>query len=492
MTHIQTMTYTSTFLQTIAERGFIHQCTDFEALDALLTQHEKEGKPLVAYIGFDCTAPSLHVGSLIQIMILRWLQKCGHQPIVLMGGGTTKVGDPSGKDKSRQLLNDAAIAANMAGIKSVFEKFLAFEDSCHPAPDAGSNLMPHQVRHDNIGHNSGASDNKALMVNNDDWLSGLNYIAFLRDYGRHFSVNHMLSMESVKQRLERESHLSFLEFNYMILQAYDFVELAKRHTCRLQIGGSDQWGNIVNGVELHRRIDASLRAERSNPSTPVIPAQAGIHKHRPEHMDSRFRGNDDFPGLFGLTTPLLTTSSGAKMGKTADGAVWLNGEMFSPYDYWQFWRNVEDDDVKRFLLLFTELPVEEIEALTAHRDQRMNEAKKILATEATKLLHGEEAALAAAETARKTFEEGAAGDALPVHNVPQAELEAGIAYFKLLADSGLVASGKEARRAVDAGAACLNDVKITDANQKVTTADMKDGIIKISASKKKHAVIKLA
>lgn len=430
------MSYQSKFLNLIAERGFIHQCTDFEALDALLTQHEKEGKPLVAYIGFDCTAPSLHVGSLIQIMILRWLQKCGHKPIVLMGGGTTKVGDPSGKDKSRQLLDDAAIAANMAGIKEVFAKFLSFGD--------------------------GASD--AHMVNNDDWLSGIDLIAFLRDYGRHFSVNHMLTMESVKQRLERESHLSLLEFFYMVLQAYDFVELAKRHGCRLQIGGSDQWGNIVNGTELHRRIDAAdgQLATRNSQS------------------------------LFGLTTPLLTTSSGAKMGKTADGAVWLNGEMFSPYDYWQFWRNVEDADVERFLLLFTELSVEEIAALCAHQDQRMNEAKKVLATEATKLLHGEEAALAAAETARKTFEEGTAGDALPVHSVAQAELEAGIPFFKLLHDSGLVASGKEARRTVDAGAACLNDVKVTDANQKVTVADMKDGIIKISASRKKHAVVKAA
>lgn len=431
------MHYQSKFLQTCVERGFIHQCTDFDALDALLLQHEKSSTPLTAYIGFDCTAPSLHVGSLIQIMVLRWLQKCGHKPIVLMGGGTTKVGDPSGKDKSRQLLDDAAIAANMAGIKQVFAKFLTFGD--------------------NASH--------ALMVNNDDWLKDLNYIAFLRDFGRHFSVNHMLTMESVKQRLERESHLSFLEFNYMILQAYDFVELANRYECRLQIGGSDQWGNIVNGVELQRRIHAA--------------------EEQPATRNAQL--------LFGLTTPLLTTSSGAKMGKTTDGAVWLNAEMFSPYDYWQFWRNVEDADVERFLLLFTELPLEEIKALTAHKDQRINEAKKVLATEATALLHGREAAEQAAETARKTFEEGKAGEALPEHLVSPAELEAGIPFFKLLVDSGLASSGNEARQAVKSGAAKLNDISVGDANQKVTDADMNaEGYIKISASKKKHAVVKAA
>lgn len=467
------MTYKSTFLQTIAQRGFIHQCTDFEGLDGLLYDREQSGTPLVAYIGFDCTAPSLHVGSLIQIMILRWLQKCGHKPIVLMGGGTTKVGDPSGKDKSRQLLDDAAIAANMAGIKEVFARFLEFSPDCHSRE--GGN----------------PANNKALMVNNDDWLSGLNYITFLRDFGRYFSVNRMLTMESVKQRLERESHLSFLEFNYMILQAYDFVELRRRHNCLLQIGGSDQWGNIIMGADLIGRLSAKINMLIEGFNVGVEKAKQSLLTKNTVQEDGS-TSIDDGPQVFGLTTPLLTTSSGAKMGKTADGAVWLNGEMFSPYDYWQFWRNVEDADVKRFLLLFTELSMEEIEALTAHNDQRMNEAKKVLATEATKLLHGEEAALAAAETARKTFEEGAAGDALPVHNVPQAELEAGIPFFKLLHDSGLVASGKEARRAVDAGAACLNDVKITDANRKVTAADMKDGIVKISASRKKHAVVKAA
>ncbi len=425
------MSYQSNFLRTIAERGFVHQCTDFEALDSLLAAHEKNGTPLATYIGFDCTAPSLHVGSLIQIMILRWLQKCGHKPIVLMGGGTTKVGDPSGKDEARQLLDDATIYRNMEGIKSHFSQFITFGD--------------------------GATD--AVMVNNDDWLSGLEYIKFLREHGNHFSINRMLRNKSVQLRLEREQEMSFLEFNYMIMQAYDFVELAKRHACRLQIGGSDQWGNIVNGVELHRRSHAADGTEAED--------------------------------IFGLTTPLLTTSSGAKMGKTADGAVWLNAEMFSSYDYWQFWRNVEDADVKRFLLLFTELSIEEIETLTAHQDQRMNEAKKVLATEATRLLHGEEAALAAAETARRTFEEGAAGDALPVHNIAKAELEAGVPFFKLLADSGLAASGKEARRAVEAGAARLNDAQVNDANHKVTLADMNaEGIIKISANKKKHAVIK--
>ncbi len=431
------MSYQSKFLRTCAERGFIHQCTDFDALDALLMKHEQEGAPLAAYIGFDCTAPSLHVGSLIQIMVLRWLQQCGHKPIVLMGGGTTKVGDPSGKDKSRQLLDDAAIANNMAGIKKVFAQFLGFGDD--------------------TGH--------AIMVNNDDWLKDLNYITFLRDYGRHFSVNHMLTMESVKQRLERESHLSFLEFNYMILQAYDFVELAERHGCRLQIGGSDQWGNIVNGTELHRRIHAS----------------EGDATHRTPQL------------LFGLTTPLLTTSSGAKMGKTADGAVWLNADMFSPYEYWQFWRNVEDADVERFLKLFTELPLKQIAELCAHKDQRINEAKKVLATEATALLHGREAADRAAETARKTFEEGKAGDALPEYRVNPTDLEAGIPFFKLLVDSGLANSGNEARQAVKSGAAKLNDANVGDANQKVTRADMNaEGYIKISASKKKHAVVKSA
>ncbi len=451
------MTYQSTFLSTCEERGFIHQCTDFKALDDLLAQHEKEGTPLTAYIGFDCTAPSLHVGSLIQIMILRLFQQAGHKPIVLMGGGTTKVGDPSGKDKSRQLLDDAAIAENMAGIKEVFAKFLEFGDSCHPAPDAGSAQMPHHVRH----------DNKAMMVNNDDWLKDLNYITFLRDYGRHFSVNHMLSMESVKQRLERESHLSFLEFNYMILQAYDFVQLAQSpkdggYNCRLQIGGSDQWGNIVNGVELHRRLAPGYYALLQQP-------------------------------IYGLTTPLLTTSSGAKMGKTADGAVWLNGEMFSPYDYWQFWRNVEDADVKRFLLLFTELPVAEIDALTAHRDERMNEAKKVLATEATALLHGREAAEKAAKTAHETFVQGGAGAALPEHQVSEADLEVGIPFFKLLQEAGLCASGKDARRAVESNAAKLNDAPVGDATRPVTKADLNsDGVIKISASKKKHAVVKVS
>lgn len=472
------MTYQSQFLKTCAERGFIHQCTAPEALDYLLQCHEQEGTPLVAYIGFDCTAPSLHVGSLIQIMVLRWLQKCGHKPIVLMGGGTTKVGDPSGKDKSRQLLDDTAIAANMAGIKTVFEKFLDFENDCHPAPqdchpalDAGSSKMPHQVRHDNA----------AVMVNNDDWLKNLNYINFLRDYGRHFSVNRMLSMESVKQRLERESHLSFLEFNYMILQAYDFVELAQRHGCRLQIGGSDQWGNIVNGVDLYNKITADKGSFYS----------VGSGYESEEELADAEHLYAVKLALFGLTTPLLTTSSGAKMGKTADGAVWLNAEMFSPYDYWQFWRNVEDADVERFLKLFTELPLTHIAELCAHKDQRINEAKKVLATEATTLLHGREAAEAAAETARKTFEEGGAGETLPVHLVAKADLEAGIPFFKLLHESGLVASGKEARRAVDAGAACLNDAKVTDANHKVTAADLNaEGIAKISASRKKHAVVK--
>jgi tyrosyl-tRNA synthetase len=411
----------SDFLRIIEERGFLHQHTDAEALDALSAK-----RPICAYIGFDCTADSLHVGSLVQIMMLRWLQKCGHKPIVLMGGGTTKVGDPSGKDDVRQLLTDAEIARNMAGIKDVFAQFLTFGE--------------------------GPSD--AMMVDNDDWLSGLNYIDFLRDYGRHFSVNRMLGFDSVKLRLEREHPLSFLEFNYMILQAYDFLELARRYDCVLQMGGSDQWGNIVNGVELGRRID-----QRE---------------------------------LFGMTTPLLTTSSGAKMGKTATGAVWLNEARLSAYDYWQYWRNTEDGDVGRFLRLFTELPEEEVRRLEALEGAEINEAKKVLADAATALCRGAAAAKTAAETARKTFVEGTLAAELPTVEIPQARLEAGIPAYELLREAGLAASNGEARRLIKGGGARVNDTRIEGELQVVGRQDLNDrGIVKLSAGKKRHALIKM-
>ncbi len=410
----------SDFLRNVTARGFVHQCTDTEALDAALST----GQPRLAYIGFDCTADSLHVGSLVPIMLLRWLQKTGHKPIVLMGGGTTKVGDPSFRDTSRPLLDDAQIAANMAGIKKVFAKYLTFGD--------------------------GPTD--AIMVNNDDWLSGLQYIAFLRDYGRHFSVNRMLSFDSVKLRLEREQPLTFLEFNYMILQAYDFAELFRRYGCILQMGGSDQWGNIINGVELGRRVDDAQ--------------------------------------LFGLTSPLITTASGAKMGKTAQGAIWLNEERLSPYDYWQFWRNTEDADVGRFLRLFTELPEDEIRRLEALEGAGINDAKKVLAMEATTLLHGRAAAEAAAETARRTFEEGALGEALPTTEIATAELTAGIAAFELFRRAGLAESNGDARRLIKGGGARINDEPVTDELRPVGSVDVHDGVIKLSAGKKRHALVR--
>lgn len=421
----------SQLYQTLSERGFIHQCTDEDALDTLLAK-----EPVAAYIGFDCTAPSLHVGSLVQIMMLRHLQKCGHKPIVLMGGGTTKIGDPSGKDASRPQLTDADIAHNMAGIKTVFEQFLTFGD--------------------------GPTD--AIMVNNDDWLSGLNYIQFLRDVGRHFSVNRMLSMESVKQRIDRESEMSFLEFNYMILQGYDFAELYKRYSCRLQIGGSDQWGNIVQGTELHRRLSADAN-----------------------------KGQDNvYDELFGLTTPLLTTASGAKMGKTAEGAVWLNADLCSPYDYWQFWRNTEDADVAKFLKLFTEIPASEIDAMDLE-GAAANEGKKILATEATALLHGRAAAELAADTARKTFEQGGTAATLPEVHVPSAELEAGLPAFKLFQIAELAKSGGEARRLIKGGGAKVNDAAVQNEEEMIGISAMTpEGFIKLSAGKKRHVLIKAA
>jgi tyrosyl-tRNA synthetase len=409
----------SEFLARVIARGFLQQCTDLATLDA----RAAAGR-IVAYIGFDCTAPSLHVGSLVSIMLLRHLQRSGHKPIVLMGGGTTKIGDPSFRDEARPLLSEAEIGRNMAGIRRVFDRFLAFGD--------------------------GPTD--AIMVDNAEWLDGLAYIPFLRDVGRHFSVNRMLGQESVKLRLEREQPLSFLEFNYMILQSYDFVELARRYGCTLQMGGSDQWGNIVNGVDLGRRLD-----DRE---------------------------------LFGLTTPLITTASGAKMGKTAQGAVWLNAEMLSPYDYWQFWRNAEDADVGRFLRLFTELPLPEIARLESLGGAEINEAKKALATEATRLAHGEAAAIAAAETARRTFEEGAAGEALPTVVVAEAELARGIPAFELFRRAGLCASGGEARRLIKAGAARLNDSPLAVETRPVTLADRDaSGRIKLSAGRKKHALV---
>lgn len=419
------------FLSIMRERGFIHQCTDEAGLAEALQQ------PVTAYIGFDCTAPSLHVGSLMQIMVLRWLQKCGHRPIVLMGGGTTKVGDPSGKDEARKLLDDAAIEANMKGIKQVFSKFLRFESE-------GGN---------------------ALMINNDEWLSKLNYIDFLRDYGRHFSVNRMMSMDSVKLRLEREQNLSFLEFNYMILQAYDFVELNKRYGCRLQVGGSDQWGNIVNGIDLHRKL--------SNASW----------------LASNFES--DSPDIFGLTTPLITTSSGAKMGKTANGAVWLNADALSPYDYWQFWRNTEDADVERFLKFFTELPLDEIARITSDRSGAgINEAKKILANEATALCHGREAATQAAETARKTFEEGGMGGALPEVVLSAADLAGDDAQVRsLLMKVGFAESGGDAKKLIAGGGVKLNDQPVTDAARKLAATDFINGEAKLSKGKKHHAKI---
>jgi len=411
----------STFVRTVVDRGYLHQCTDLDALDALAGE-----RTLTAYIGFDCTAPSLHVGSLVSIMLLRRLQQAGHRPIVLMGGGTTRIGDPTGRDEARKLLSDAEIDTNMAGIRKVFARFLDFDDG----------------------------PTGAVMVNNADWLDGLAYIPFLRDFGRHFSVNRMLTFESVKLRLEREQPLSFLEFNYMILQAYDFLELSRRRDCLLQMGGSDQWGNIVAGVELARRVDGRT--------------------------------------LFGLTTPLITTASGAKMGKTASGAVWLSDEMLSPYHYWQFWRNSEDADVGRFLRLFTELPLAEIERLERLQGSAINDAKVVLADEATRLCHGEAARAAAAETARRTFAEDGAGDALPSIDVSRDELAAGIPAFELLRRAGLAASGGEARRLIKGGGARLNNQPLAEETRAIGLADLApDGKLKLSAGKKRHALVRI-
>lgn len=410
------MTVSSPFLKILQERGFIHQVTEAEKLDEIL----KQGS-IPAYIGFDCTAPSLHVGSLVQIMCLRWLEKSGHKPVILMGGGTTQIGDPSGKDEARQLLTKTDIAANMEGIKRVFSRFVS---------------------------------SSAVMVDNAQWLENLNYIDFLRDYGRHFSINRMLGFDSVKLRLEREQNLSFLEFNYMLLQAYDFVELYKRFGCRLQIGGSDQWGNIVSGIDLARRLG--------------------------------------LPDLFGFTTPLITTSSGAKMGKTASGAIWLSRDKLSPYDYWQFWRNTEDKDVGKFLKLFTELPLNEIARLQKLEGAEINEAKKILATEATSLCHGKEEADKAASTAHKAFEEGAIDQNLPTFAVDKELLGNGIKAYELFHISGLAESSSAARRLIRGGGAKINDLKIEDENNLITNKDIKDqGVIKLTAGKKHHMLVKI-
>jgi tyrosyl-tRNA synthetase len=411
--------FKSDFLKTLQARGYIHQVSHPVELDAAA-----EAGPIAGYIGFDATASSLHVGSLVQIMMLRRLQQAGHKPIVLMGGGTTKVGDPSGKDESRKMLTSEDIDANIASIRTAFEKFLTFGD--------------------------GPTD--AVMVNNDDWLSKLGYIEFLREYGPHFTINRMLTFDSVKLRLDREQPLTFLEFNYMLMQAADFLHLNRHMGVALQMGGSDQWGNIINGVELVRRKDQK-------------PA-------------------------FALTTPLLTTASGAKMGKTAAGAVWLNADLRSPYDYWQFWRNTEDADVGRFLRLFTDLTELQIAGLEALPGAEINEAKKVLANEATRLLHGEEAANAAAAAAQAAFVDGALSDDLPTHEVSAAELEAGIVLAALAHDVGLASSRGDARRLAQGGGLKVNDTAETDANRTITSADLVDGVVKLAAGKKKIVLVR--
>ncbi len=414
--------FKSDFLSTLDERGFIHQISDEAGLDELFAK-----ETVTAYIGFDPTAPSLHAGGLIQIMMLHWMQQTGHQPISLMGGGTGMVGDPSFKDDARQLMTIDTIESNIASIKRVFSNYLTY----------------------------GEGSRDAMMINNGDWLRDINYLEFLRDVGRHFSVNRMLSFDSVKTRLDREQSLSFLEFNYMILQAYDFVELNKRYGCRLQMGGSDQWGNIINGIDLGHRMGT--------------------------------------PQLYALTSPLLTTSSGAKMGKSLNGAVWLNPDMLSAYDFWQYWRNTEDADVSRFLKLYTTLPMDEIARLSALGGSEINEVKKILATEVTAMLHGRDNAEQAAETARKTFEEGALADNLPSIDVATGELEAGIGLLALIVKAGLATSNGEARRHVQGGAVRINDVAISDERKVIGSGEVTgDGVIKLSLGKKKHILVRPA
>jgi len=414
--------FKSDFLNTLQERGFVHQCSDFEGLDALAAKGQA-----TAYVGYDCTAPSLHIGNFLTMMMLYWLQQSGHKPITLMGGGTTMVGDPSGKDETRAMRTIAEIEANKASIRGVFAKVLRYGD--------------------------GPSD--AIMLDNAEWLTKLNWIEMLRDIGRHFSVNRMLTMDSVRLRLEREQEMSFIEFNYMVCQAYDFVELSRRVGCRLQMGGSDQWGNIVNGVDLGRRMGT--------------------------------------PQLFALTTPLLTTASGDKMGKTAKGAVWLNADQFSPYDFWQYWRNVEDADVIKFLKLFTILPMSEISKLAALGGSEINEAKKVLATEATALLHGRDAANEAAETARRTFEEGALAETLPTVEIPQSEFADGLGVLTAFVKAELVGSNGEARRQIKGGGLRVNDVAVTDEKMLLTNGNLTpEGVVKLSLGKKRHVLLKPA
>ena len=412
--------YKSDFLNVLDERGFIHQCSDFAGLDALAVNGD-----VIAYVGYDCTAPSLHIGHLYTTMMLHWMQSTGGgKPIVLMGGGTTRVGDPSGKDETRKILPVEQIEANKAGMQVAFAKFLAFGNR----------------RHD------------AVMADNAEWLTKLNYIEMLRDIGRHFSVNRMLTMDSVKMRLERDQELSFIEFNYMLLQAYDFVELARRYKCNLQMGGSDQWGNIVTGVDLGRRM--------------------GTHQ------------------LYALTCPLLTTSAGTKMGKTAAGAVWLNEDQLSAYDYWQFWRNTEDGSVEKLLKIYTTLPLNEIARLAALQGAEINEAKKVLATEATALLHGREKAEAAATTAQETFEKGATSEGLPTVEIAASELAAGLGVLAAFVRAGLVKSNGEARRQIQGGGLRVNDAVLSDENAKLSPSDVSDGVIKLSLGKKRHVLLK--
>ena len=414
--------FKSDFLNVLQERGFIHQCSDFEGLDALAAKGEA-----IAYVGYDCTAPSLHIGNYLTMMMLHWLQQTGNKPITLMGGGTTMVGDPSGKDETRAIRSVAEIEANKTSIRGVFAKVLHY--------------------------GSGSTD--AIMLDNAEWLTKLNWIEMLRDVGRHFSVNRMLTMDSVRLRLEREHEMSFIEFNYMVCQAYDFVQLFQRTGCRLQMGGSDQWGNIIMGVDLGRRMGTAH--------------------------------------LFALTTPLLTTASGAKMGKTAQGAVWLNANQFSPYDFWQYWRNVEDADVVRFMKLFTTLPMSEINKLAALKGAEINEAKKALADAATTLLHGADAARQAAETARQTFEEGAIAENLPTVEIPQGDLQAGFGVLAAFVKAGLVTSNGEARRQIKGGGLRVNDTPVIDERMALTEADLTpEGVIKLSLGRKRHVLLKPA
>ena len=414
--------FKSDFLNVLSQRGFIHQASDVEGLDALAAKGQA-----TAYVGYDCTAPSLHIGNFLTMMMLYWLQQSGNKPITLMGGGTTMVGDPSGKDETRAIRSVAEIEANKASIRGVFAKVLRF--------------------------GQGASD--AIMLDNAEWLTKLNWIEMLRDVGRHFSVNRMLTMDSVRLRLEREQEMSFIEFNYMVCQAYDFVELARRTGCRLQMGGSDQWGNIIMGVDLGRRMGT--------------------------------------PQLFALTTPLLTTASGAKMGKTAQGAIWLNADACSPYEFWQYWRNTEDGDVERFLKLFTALPLPEIARLAALKGAEINEAKKALADAATTLLHGADAARQAAETARQTFEEGAIAQNLPTVEIPAGELDAGVGVLTAFVKAGLVASNGEARRQIKGGGLRVNDAAVTDEKMTLSKANLTpEGVIKLSLGRKRHVLLKPA